>query len=91
MLIVLHPAWTARVVEQLYFASAVALLLQVEVGFQSLVDLLVGLGCATFGEKGGGLLSEQRWKEMDWDSDGSIDFGEFVITFSGWIDMEEDE
>ena len=51
------------------------------------VDALIG----GFGEKGGGLLSEQRWKEMDWDSDGSIDFGEFVITFSGWIDMEEDE
>ena len=51
------------------------------------MDVLIG----GFGEKGGGMLSQQRWKEMDWDSDGSIDFGEFVFTFSGWIDLEEDE
>jgi Ca2+-binding EF-hand superfamily protein len=35
-------------------------------------------------------LQEERWKEMDWNSDGTIEFSEFVYTFSKWVDIDED-
>jgi Ca2+-binding EF-hand superfamily protein len=34
------------------------------------------------------MLSEQIWKEMDWNEDGSLDFAAFVFEFSGWIDID---
>lgn len=30
-------------------------------------------------------LNEDRWKELDWDKNGVIDFEEFVFAFSEWI------
>eukprot|EP01042_Synura_sphagnicola_P000805 gene805-892_t len=36
------------------------------------------------------LLSEQKWKEMDWDANGTIDFAEFVISFSSWMDVTDE-
>lgn len=33
-----------------------------------------------------GLLSADRWKELDWDSDGSITFKEFVAAMYEWVD-----
>lgn len=36
------------------------------------------------------LLSEQRWKEMDWDESGTIDFAEFVFSFTSWVDINDD-
>jgi len=30
-------------------------------------------------------LNEDRWKELDWDQNGVIDFEEFVFAFSEWI------
>lgn len=41
-------------------------------------------------EGGGHALSDQRWSEMDWDRHGTIDFGEFVFTFSSWVDVDEE-
>ena len=35
-------------------------------------------------------LQEERWGEMDWNSDGTIEFSEFVYTFSRWVDIDED-
>eukprot|EP01037_Dinobryon_pediforme_P034527 gene34527-40465_t len=35
------------------------------------------------------MLSQQRWNEMDWDSNGSIDFAEFVYSFTSWIDIDD--
>ena len=45
------------------------------------------------GHKVGGnaMLSQQKWKEMDWDANGTIDFAEFINSFSTWVDMGEDE
>mmetsp|Transcript_16472 Transcript_16472/g.52499 ORF Transcript_16472/g.52499 Transcript_16472/m.52499 type:complete len:371 (-) Transcript_16472:157-1269(-) len=46
------------------------------------------------------LLSRDRWKELDWDSDGFITYQEFIVTYVKWIaslsdsldtDDEEDE
>lgn len=37
------------------------------------------------------VLSEERWKEMDWDDDGTITFKEFFWAFQGWISAEDDE
>ena len=39
------------------------------------------------------VLSEERWKELDWDGDGQIAFREFIWAFQGWIssDGEGDE
>lgn len=34
------------------------------------------------------MLSKERWDEMDWDSNGTIDFAEFVFAFSSWVDMD---
>lgn len=34
------------------------------------------------------MLSEDIWKAMDWNEDGSLDFSEFVFAFSGWIDID---
>jgi len=31
----------------------------------------------------------ERFKEFDWDSDGSITFAEFLFAFIGWTDIEE--
>eukprot|EP01041_Mallomonas_annulata_P009254 gene9254-19211_t len=35
-------------------------------------------------------IMETRWREMDWDESGTIDFAEFVYSFSSWVDLEED-
>mmetsp|Transcript_12455 Transcript_12455/g.20238 ORF Transcript_12455/g.20238 Transcript_12455/m.20238 type:complete len:247 (-) Transcript_12455:323-1063(-) len=37
------------------------------------------------------MLSKERWDEMDWDSNGTIDFAEFVFAFSSWVDINEDD
>jgi len=37
------------------------------------------------------MLSQQRWSEMDWDSNGSIDFAEFVYSFTSWLDIEDED
>jgi calcium-binding protein CML len=37
------------------------------------------------------IVLQERWAEMDWDSDGNIDFEEFVFTFSKWMDLGDDE
>ena len=39
---------------------------------------------------GGGFLSQEKWNEMDWDSNGTIDFAEFVFSFASWVDLDED-
>lgn len=31
------------------------------------------------------------FETQDWDANGTIDFAEFVHTFSDWVDIEEDE
>lgn len=36
------------------------------------------------------MLSQQRWKELDWDANGTIDFAEFINSFSAWVDINED-
>ena len=55
------------------------------------VDKLLRDGNSKTGMKtSNALLNEQRWKEMDWNSDGSIDFAEFVFAFSTWVDIEDD-
>eukprot|EP01039_Chlorochromonas_danica_P009489 gene9489-10480_t len=38
---------------------------------------------------GNAMLSQQRWNEMDWDANGTIDFAEFVYAFATWVDIEE--
>ena len=35
-------------------------------------------------------LDEERWNEMDWNHDGTIEFSEFIYTFSRWVDIDED-
>ena len=35
------------------------------------------------------LLSQERFKELDWDEDGSITFKEFLFAFVGWTDAEQ--
>lgn len=37
------------------------------------------------------MLSKERWDEMDWDSNGTIDFAEFVFAFSSWVDIDDEE
>lgn len=36
------------------------------------------------------IMNKERWGEMDWNSDGTIDFAEFVYAFTSWIDIDED-
>ncbi|OQS06862.1 hypothetical protein THRCLA_01110, partial [Thraustotheca clavata] len=33
----------------------------------------------------------ERWKELDWNKDGSINFQEFFLAFQKWVGMDEDE
>ena len=40
--------------------------------------------------KGSNNVSHLKWKEMDFDSDGRIDFAEFVYTFAKWVDIDDD-
>lgn len=40
--------------------------------------------------KGSNNVSQTKWKEMDFDHNGCIDFAEFVYTFSKWVDIEDD-
>ena len=37
------------------------------------------------------MMSKERWKELDWDGDGTITFREFIWAFQKWIstDLEE--
>tara|TARA_B100000780_G_C20992547_1_gene396958 strand:- start:24 stop:836 length:813 start_codon:yes stop_codon:yes gene_type:complete len=37
------------------------------------------------------MLSEERWKELDWDGDGEITFREFVWAFQTWIATDQEE
>eukprot|EP00903_Cladosiphon_okamuranus_P012072 g11333.t1 len=37
------------------------------------------------------ILSQERWDEMDWDSNGDISFGEFVYAFAKWVDVDGEE
>eukprot|EP00752_Nemacystus_decipiens_P011767 g10443.t1 len=37
------------------------------------------------------ILSQERWDEMDWDSNGDISFGEFVYAFTKWVDVDGEE
>ena len=43
------------------------------------------------GHKSGGnaMLSQERWKELDWDANGTIDLAEFVNAFTMWVDIDE--
>lgn len=34
------------------------------------------------------MLTNDRWKELDWDSDGKIDLAEFVNAFTKWVDFD---
>ena len=34
------------------------------------------------------MLSQERWKELDWDENGQIDLAEFVHAFTMWVDMD---
>jgi len=34
-------------------------------------------------------ILEARFKEMDWDSNGTVDFGEFVFSFTSWFDSQD--
>lgn len=45
----------------------------------------------TNSETGSGILTEQRFRELDWDGNGTIDFMEFLRAFSGWVGMDDDE
>ncbi len=38
-----------------------------------------------------GLLSKERWAELDWDSDGQITFVEFLYAFEAWVGVDEDD
>lgn len=46
---------------------------------------------ANNGSSSNAMLSQQRWDEMDWDANGTIDFAEFVYAFSSWVDIGEPE
>lgn len=39
----------------------------------------------------GTFVTDQRFKEMDWDHDGNISFKEFLIAFEGWVGVKNDE
>lgn len=43
------------------------------------------------GKNSNAMLSQDRWGEMDWDANGSIDFAEFVHAFSSWVDLEGED
>jgi calcium-binding protein CML len=45
---------------------------------------------STLKKKKNPLLHDERWKQMDWNSDGSIDFAEFVFAFCSWVDIDDD-
>lgn len=38
-----------------------------------------------------GLLSKERWDEMDWDGDGTITFKEFLWALLGWVGLNDDD
>lgn len=40
--------------------------------------------------KGNHNVSNTKWKEMDFDDNGCIDFAEFVYSFSKWVDIDDD-
>jgi hypothetical protein len=35
------------------------------------------------------MLSHTRWKELDWDTNGTIDVAEFVNAFTSWVDLDD--
>lgn len=36
------------------------------------------------------MMTESRWKELDWDGDGRITFREFVWAFQKWISLDDE-
>jgi len=56
------------------------------------VDQIIEEHCKRSGGAGSDhYLSKQMWSEMDWNKDGSIDFGEFTYAFSKWTDHNDPE
>jgi len=37
------------------------------------------------------VISQDRWKEMDWNDDGSISFKEFLIAFGSWVGLDDED
>lgn len=38
-----------------------------------------------------GFLNQERWKELDWDNDGTITFQEYLLAFESWVGIEPDD
>lgn len=36
------------------------------------------------------MFSTERWDNLGWDENGNIDFGEFIFSFTSWVDLFED-
>ncbi|EFJ12275.1 hypothetical protein SELMODRAFT_425580 [Selaginella moellendorffii] len=36
-------------------------------------------------------IGVERFEEMDWDRDGRVTFKEFLLAFTGWVGIEDDE
>ena len=34
---------------------------------------------------------QQQQQQQDWDTNGTIDFGELVYSFTSWVDFDDDE
>ena len=39
----------------------------------------------------GAFMNKERWKELDWNQDGTITFQEFLLAFSKWVGIDDDE
>ncbi len=37
---------------------------------------------------GNSMLTTDRWKELDWDENGTIDLAEFINAFTAWVDID---
>ena len=42
-------------------------------------------------DKNSKFLNQERWKELDWDQNGTITFQEFLLAFQSWIGVEAEE
>lgn len=49
-----------------------------------------GASATTKSTHTGGMVTENKWNEMDWDANGFIDFAEFVFSFASWVDLDEE-
>ena len=58
---------------------------------EEVLGMVAEKGPGKGGTMASALLSQERWAELDWDSDGTITFVEFLYAFEAWVGVDDED